>query len=181
MSNLEIPQTASRNEVFASYGEALFLAQSMESGMQIFYWLDKVLPDTPPGKAPRIDFTAEPLSELNMNSLGGYVRQFRRELMEEGTVDIETRSIMRKLEQAASDRNILVHSYWWDRALLFGTSQGRNEMLKELSGLITRFRYCNAIIRHLVLLCLGNFGLSPEKIDSPEFQGYLVMSDQDSH
>jgi len=170
---------ASEKDVFAAFGEALRLAQAMEAGMQIFYWLDKTLPGAPAGKPPRIDFMAEPLTELNMNSLGGYVRQFRRELLEEGAVDLQTRAVMRQLEQAAADRNLLVHSYWWDRAQLFTSPQGRADMLDELSGVIARFRYCNEVVRQLVLLCLENYGFTPEQFTAPEFQSYLAMHKQD--
>jgi hypothetical protein len=70
--------------IFAAYGEALYLAQSMEMGMRIFYYLDKTLPTTPPGKSPRMILDDEPLADINMNSLGGFIRRFRRELFEEG-------------------------------------------------------------------------------------------------
>ena len=35
----------SEADLFTVYGEALFLAQAMETGMRIFYWLDKKLPE----------------------------------------------------------------------------------------------------------------------------------------
>ena len=170
---------ATEADVYAAFGKALLLAQSMETGMFIFYWLDKVLPVTPPGKPPRIDYSAEPLSEINMNSLGGCLRQFRREMFEEGTVDVETRSLMRKLEQAAADRNELVHSYGWKRAHLFATQQGREEMLAELDTLIASFRFGNKIVRQLVLLCLESNGLAPQHMTASEFQNYLEMSSRE--
>ena len=100
--------------VLATYGEALYLAQSMEMGMRIFYYLDKTLPTTPPGKSPRFNLEDEPLSDLSMNSLGGFIRRFRRELFEEGEIEPEMRSLMRKLEKSVDDRNRLVHTYWWE-------------------------------------------------------------------
>ena len=116
MTNSTPSQPVSLSNLYAVFGEALFLAQSMEVGMRIFYWLDKALPNTPPGKNPRIDFDAEPLPDINVNSLGGFIRQFRREMMEEGGVDPETRNTIRQLEQSADDRNWLVHTFWWERS-----------------------------------------------------------------
>jgi len=160
-------------ELFAAYGEALYLAQSMEIGMRIFYWLDKTLPNRPPGKSPRIDFDAEPLPDINVNSLGGFIRQFRREMMEEGGVDAETRNLMRKLEQSADDRNWLVHTFWWERSERLDTPQGRASVLEELHRVVDQFKYNDQLIRRLVLLCLEHYGLAYEQIASPRFQGYV--------
>jgi len=169
----EINQPASITNLYASYGEALYLAQSMEVGMRIFYWLDKALPNKPPGKSPRIDFDAEPLPDINVNSLGGFIRQFRRELMEEGGVDAETRSIMRKLEQSADDRNRLVHTFWWEWSDRLNTKEGRINLLTELHGLVDQFRHNDQLIRRLVLLCLEHYDLTYEQFPSPRFQGYI--------
>ena len=50
---------------------------------------------------------------------------------------------------------------------------------RDLEALIASFRYGNAIVRQLVLLCLDNHGLTPERMTAPEFQDYLAMSGQD--
>jgi hypothetical protein len=160
-------------DIFAAYGEALYLAQSMEVGMRIFYWLDKALPNSPPGKSPRINFDTEPLPDINVNSLGGFIRQFRRELMEEGGIDPETRSIMRKLEQSADDRNWLVHTFWWERSGGLAKPDERAGLLAELQGLVDQFRYNDQLIRRLVLLSLDNVGLRYDQFPSPRFQGYI--------
>ena len=173
MTLSEINPPVSITDLFASYGEALYLAQSMEVGMRIFYWLDKALPNKPPGKSPRIDFDAEPLPDINVNSLGGFIRQFRRELMEEGGVDAETRTIMRKLEQSADDRNWLVHTFWWERSDRLDTPEGRATLLVELQGLVNQFRYNDQLIKRLVLLCLEHYELTYNQFPSPRFQGYI--------
>jgi hypothetical protein len=160
-------------DLFAAYGEALYLAQSMEVGMRIFYWLDKTLPNKPPGKSPRIDFEAEPLPDINVNSLGGFIRQFRRELMEEGAIDVETRTIMRKLEQSADDRNWLVHTFWWERSDQMEIEENRARLMGELRGVVDQFRQNDQLIRRLVLLCLDHYGLPPNQLLSPRFQGYI--------
>jgi len=170
----------SDSELFAAYGEALYLAQSMENGLRIFYSLDKVLPNLPPGKLPRIDFKEDPLPELSMNSLGGFIRQFRKELADEGTIDSETRSIMRKLENAVIDRNWLVHTYWWDHVDKLGTSTGRANVLAELKQLIWLFRQNNELIRQMILFYLTHTGLSPDQIDSPILHGYLRQNDPEA-
>jgi hypothetical protein len=176
-----LPPAASTDaELYALYGEALFLAQSMETGMRIFYWLDKKLPETPPGKLPRIDFTAEPLNDLTMNSLGGFLRQFKRELLNEGTVDVQTRGLMRKLEKTADVRNYLVHTYWWERSAPLTTPAGRAEIQQELQSLVEEYRWSNRLIRQLVLLCVGHFGFTPDQFDAEAFQGYLSMSQEDA-
>ena len=159
--------------IFAAYGEALYLAQSMEMGMRIFYYLDKTLPTTPPGKSPRMNLDDEPLADINVNSLGGFIRRFRRELFEEGDIEPEMRSLMRKLEQAVDDRNRLVHTYWWETSALFASPEGREKMLAELNKLITEFRYYDRIIRRLVLTYLAHYNLDPLKITSDKFQGWL--------
>jgi hypothetical protein len=163
----------SLTDLFAAYGEALYLAQSMEVGMRIFYWLDKALPTTPPGKNPRIDFDAEPLPDINVNSLGGFIRQFRREMMEEGGVDSDTRNIMRKLEQSADDRNMLVHTFWWERSEELDTPEGRTKVMLELHRVVEQFRYNDQLIRRLVLLCLAHYGFSYEQLPSPRFRKYI--------
>ena len=111
-----------------------------------------------------------------MNSLGGFLRQFKRELLDEGTVDVQTRSLMRRLEKTADLRNYLVHTYWWERAAQISTPTGRQEMLAELRGLVEEYQWSNRIIRQLVLLCLSHYHFTPEQFEAPEFQGYLSMS-----
>ena len=148
--------------------------------MRIFYWLDKKLPEAPPGKLPRIDFTAEPLNDLTMNSLGGFLRQFKRELLDEGTVDVQTRGLMRKLEKTADVRNYLVHTYWWERSAQLTTSAGRAEIQRELRNLVEEYRWSNRLIRQLVLLCVGHFGFTPDQFEAEAFQGYLSMSQEDA-
>jgi hypothetical protein len=166
-------QPVSVNELFTVYGKALSLAQSMEVGMRIFYWLDKTLPTAPPGKSPRVDFDAEPLPDINVNSLGGFIRQFRREMMEEGGADAETRNLMRKLEQSADDRNWLVHTFWWERSEQTATSEGCATLLVELRGVVNEFQYNDELIRRLVLLILDHYGLTYEQFPSPRFQRYM--------
>lgn len=170
----------SDTELYSLYGEALFLAQSMETGMRIFYWLDKMLPSAPPGKLPRIDFTAEPLNDLTMNSLGGFLRQFKRELMNEGTVDVQTRGLMRKLEKTADARNYLVHTYWWDRSAQLTTPSGRAEIQRELQELVEEYRWSNRLIRQLVLQCVRHYGFTPNQFAAEAFQGYLSLSQEDA-
>ena len=172
----DLAENSVLGKIYALYGKALYLAQSMEIGMRIFYWLDKALPDTPPGKSPRVDFNEDPLLEYNVYSLGGFIRQFRKELMEEGTIDTETRGIMRKLEQAVADRNWLVHSYWGERTSAIEQEEGREIMLVELQDLMVNFRYHDLLIRQMVLLLLSHYDLEPERIDSDSFQNYIRMA-----
>jgi hypothetical protein len=172
----EQAETISPDQIYAVYGKALYLAQSMEIGMRIFYWLEKVLPETPPGKSPRVDFSEEPLVEFNVYSLGGFIRQFRNELMEEGTIDAQTRSIMRKLEQSVADRNWLVHSYWGERINALEDDEGRQLMQAELQELMAGFHYHNLLIRQMVLLLLSQYNLKPEDILSESFQSYIRMA-----
>ncbi len=170
-----MPASPAPSDVYAAYGKVLYLAQSMEMGMRIFYWLDAALPNTPPGKAPRVDFNQEPLPDANINSLGGFIRQFRKELMEEGTVDVQTRAIMRKLEYAVEQRNWLVHYYWAERSSAFESGEGRADMLAELLELLASFLYHDRLIRHMVKLILANYGLQAEQITAESFQSYLRM------
>ncbi len=173
MQSKEQSHLISITDLFTVYGEALYLAQSMEVGMRIFYWLDKALPNKPPGKSPRIDFDAEPLPDINVNSLGGFIRQFRREMMEEGDIDAETRNTMRNLEQSVDDRNWLVHTFWWERTDHLDKEEDRVRVLAELRGIVEKFRHNDQLIRLLVLLCLQHYDLTPEQIPSPRFQGYI--------
>lgn len=144
--------------------------------MRIFYWLEKVLPNTPPGKSPRVDFNKDPLLEDNVYSLGGFIRQFRKELMEEGTIDTQTRSIMRKLEQAVAKRNWLVHGYWGERTSAMENQEDRLQMNAELQDLMDDFRYHDLLIRQMVLLLLSHFNLKPDEIISESFQSYISMT-----
>ncbi len=170
----ESPNNVSLMDLFTAYGEALYLAQSMEVGMRIFYWLDKTLPNKPPGKPPRVDFDAEPLPDINVNSLGGFIRQFRREMMEEGgDIDTETRTTMRNLEQSATDRNWLVHTFWWERTEFLANEADRAQVMAELRLVVDKFRRNDQLIRRLVHLALANYELSPDQFPSPRFQGYI--------
>jgi hypothetical protein len=171
------PGPPSKEEILLAFGRAVYLAQAMEIGMRIFYWLDKSLPDAPPGKPPRVDFNADPLPEYNVYSLGGFIRQFRKELMAEGTVDTHTRSIMRKLEHAVEERNRLIHNYWGQRGLLMGQQGGREAILADLIQMIGSFQYHHLLIRHMVLLLLSQYNLAPEAIEAETFQAYLLMED----
>jgi hypothetical protein len=173
MATPDPSQSITLSDLYTVFGEALFLAQSMEVGMRIFYWLDKALPSTPPGKNPRIDFDAEPLPDINVNSLGGFIRQFRREMMEEGGVDAETRATIRNLEQSADDRNWLVHTIWWERAEAIDTPEGRAQLLLDLRRVVEQFQYNDQLIRRLVLLCLDHYGFSTVQFPSPKFQKYI--------
>lgn len=173
MANSDSSKPVSLTQLYAVFGEALALAQSMEVGMRIFYWLDKALPNTPPGKNPRIDFDAEPLPDINVNSLGGFIRQFRREMMEEGGVDPETRHTIRQLEQSADDRNWLVHTFWWERSEALDTPGGRALVLQELQRVVGQFQYNDQLIRRLVLLCLEHYGFTIDQFPSPKFQKYV--------
>lgn len=166
-------RSTSLPDLYAVYGEALYLAQSMEVGMRIFYWLDKALPNTPPGENPRIDFDREPLPNINVNSLGGFVRQYRREMMEEGGVDVETRNIIRNLEQSADDRNWLVHNFWWEQSEALASTEGRAKVLGDLQRVVEQFQYNDQLIRRLVLLCLDHYGFSYKQFSSPKFQTYI--------
>jgi hypothetical protein len=164
---------ASIAKILTTYGEALYLAQRMEIGMRIFYCLDRDLPKTPRGKLPRVDFTTEPLPDSTQNSLGGLLRQFKREMFNEGTVDPQTRNAMRKLENSADYRNWLVHTSWWDWNPQIATPQGRTQVLAELIELRDRFREHDHAIRYMVRMCVEHYGFQPEQIDSPNFQAYI--------
>jgi hypothetical protein len=170
-------EAPTKAEALAAFGRAVYLAQAMEIGMRIFYWLDKALPDAPPGKPPRVDFNADPLPEYNVYSLGGFIRQFRKELMEEGTIDTHTRSIMRKLEHAVEERNRLVHNYWGERGLDLESGAGRAAILAELGEMIELFHYHHLLIRHMVVLLLSHYALAPEAIEAVTFQAYFQMKD----
>jgi hypothetical protein len=164
---------ATLTAILATYGETLYLAQRMEIGMRIFYCLDRDLPKTPPAGKPRVDFNTEPLSDATQNSLGGLLRQFKREMFDEGAVDQQTRNAMRKLENSADYRNWLVHTSWWDWNPQLATPEGRTRVLKELIELCDRFRQHDHAIRYMVLLCVEHHGFQPDQIDSPNFQAYI--------
>jgi len=159
--------------IMSVYGEALYLAQRMEIGMRIFYCLDRDLPQTPPGGNPRVDFETEPLPDATQNSLGGFFRQFKREMMNEGRVDAQTRNAMRKLENSADYRNWLVHISWWDWLPRLDSASGRLEVYNELSDLRERFKEHDQAIRYMVLMCLEHYGYQPEQIDSESFRAYI--------
>jgi len=167
------PPYVTVTEINAAYGEALYLAQSMETGMRIFYLLDKALPKAPPGKLPRVNFDDETPPDLNINSLGGFIFQFRKELMEEGTVDVQTRATMRSLEQAVEDRNWLVHFFWWEHLEEIASPQGRVQMLGVLRVLIDKFKVYDDLIRRLVLVYFAQYNLDPRQVESTRFQAYL--------
>ncbi len=162
--------------VLAVYGEALMLAQSMETGMNIFYHLDQVLPKMQAGKVPRIDFDSAPLAETSFTSLGGFLRRFRRELLEEGDVDAVTRGIMRSLEKSAADRNWLVHTFWWENTPRVTSEEGRAGLQQELQAMVAQFRDHDALIRRMVLLYLERYELKAEQFPSARLQAYLGKS-----
>ncbi|MFZ6030355.1 MAG: hypothetical protein ACOYYS_21815 [Chloroflexota bacterium] len=160
-------------DILAVYGEALYLAQRMEIGMRIFYCLDRDLPKTPPGGRPRVDFDAGPLPDATQNSLGGLLRQFKREMFDEGAVDPQTRNAMRRLENSADYRNWLVHTSWWDWNPQLGSPAGRARVLAELIDLRDRFREHDQAIRYMVVMCVEHYGFRPEQFDSENFQAYM--------
>lgn len=164
---------ATLSDVLTVYGEALYLAQRMEIGMRIFYCLDRDLPKIPPGGKPRVDFDAEPLPDATQNSLGGLLRQFKREMFDEGAVDPQTRNAMRRLENSADYRNWLVHTSWWDWNPQLSSVKGRAHVLAELIDLRDRFREHDQAIRYMVKMCVEHYGFQPEQFDSQNFQAYM--------
>lgn len=170
--------TITETEIYAAYGRALALAQSMETGMRIFYFLDEALPKAPPGKLPKVNLDDEPIMEINLNSLGGFLRRFRRELFQEGEIDVETRQLMRRLEQSADDRNRLVHTYWWERSAQLVTPAGRVLVLAELRDLIAQFQHYDQIIRGFIFLYFQHYGLDPFQMNSDKFLNYLTSGSQ---
>ena len=173
MQKREPYQEISVADIYAVYGEALFWAQFMEVGLRIFYDLEKALQAAPPGRLPKLDLDREPLSEINTVSLGGYVRKFRREVEQEGSLDEAMRQTIRQFERTADERNWLIHTYWWERGPQLASAGGRARAQTELRRLTERFQRNSKIIRQLVLACLAHYGLTPAQINSRRLDEYL--------
>jgi hypothetical protein len=80
---------------------------------------------------------------------------------------------MRRLEGSVTDRNWLVHTYWWERQAQFNTSEGRAAMLAELQAMVVQFQQNDVLIRRMVLHYLELFNLKVEQFSSVRFTEYV--------
>lgn len=114
-------------DVYAHYGLAMYLAQSVERGLSMVV----SLVETTNG-ATTWDFDAR-LAECYAMTFGELVTRFSA-LPPASHLDLASR-----LRLAVGDRNMLAHQYFWDRAVSFNVTEGRGKMLTELQRMQAEF------------------------------------------
>lgn len=142
-------------EVFAHYGLALYLAQCIEKGICIL--LSGQYAPTSPEKMTRWRY--EELLDGHMQLSFGQVMTKLKSVMELPPTFEEN------LKKAVENRNLLAHSYWWERAVDFATFEGRERMLLELSDFINEFERLNNIFDTIQKNWMETIGFPMQAID----------------
>jgi hypothetical protein len=114
------PVSEQIREVYAVFGMAMYQAQNLEKGLAILF---AVFDDSKLMTA--WDYDAR-FAESFESTFGTLVAKFA-ELPSPGH-----EQLLKQLEKAVNDRNVLAHHYFWDRAAQFCSSEGRTEMIREL-------------------------------------------------
>jgi hypothetical protein len=139
-------------EVYAYFGLAMYQAQNLERQLAM---LLAVLSKTEMSTA--WDYDAR-LAHSFESTFGTLVTQFGEIAAPEYT------ELDGQLETAVESRNDLAHHYFWDRAVQFSSTSGREDMLEELRTLVSRFESLDQALTRLTRKVADEKGLSEEKL-----------------
>jgi hypothetical protein len=146
------PESLQIREVYAYFGLAMYEAQNLERQLAMLLGiLGKTEMSTP------WDYDAR-LADGFQSTFGTLVTDFGR------LAPAEDAEVHAQLEAAVRSRNDLAHHYFWDRALQFASSKGRNGMLEELRELVSTFESANKALTRLTRRVAAQKGLPEEKL-----------------
>jgi hypothetical protein len=110
-------------EVYAQFGLAMYLAQGLERELAI------LLAIVGKGEMSTAwDYDAR-LAENFQSTFGALVARFGE------VAGSDNQELYGQLQTAVDNRNDLAHHYFWDRAVQFSSTNGREKMIEELTTL----------------------------------------------
>ncbi|HVB57989.1 MAG TPA: hypothetical protein VNE63_16390 [Candidatus Acidoferrales bacterium] len=139
-------------EVYAHFGLAMYLAQNLERGLAM------LLAVIGKGEMSTAwDYDAA-LAESFQSTFGALVTRFGE------VAASDYQELYGQLERAVESRNDLAHHYFWDRALQFSSTKGRENMIEELTTLGKHFESLDAKLTRLTRDITEQKGLSKESL-----------------
>jgi hypothetical protein len=148
------PESQQIRETFAFFGRAMYSAQCLERALAMcLAFQDEI------GPFSAWDYDAR-LAENFRSTFGELVTRFNEISAKKHS------ALSAQLEQAVTDRNHLVHHYFWQRAVQFGSTAGRAEMLVELRELGNRFEVLDDNLNDLTQKNLERRGLEPQTLEA---------------
>jgi hypothetical protein len=148
------PESEQIREVYAIFGMAMYQAQNLEKGLAILF---AVFDDSKLMTA--WDYDAR-FAESFESTFGTLVTKFAA-LSSPGQ-----EQLLKQLEKAVHDRNVLAHQYFWDRAAQFCSSEGRAEMIRELVRMGNRFESLDQELGELARGIVQRRGLTKEVLQA---------------
>ena len=149
-------------EVYAHYGLAMFHAQALERQIALFL-ASGALPHRNVTTRRQFD---DLLGSLFQRTLGALIGQMRRTVEVPQTLEAE-------LTEALRRRNWLTHDYFWERAVDFMTSSGRESMIEELRAHADVFNRLDSQLTEITYIWAHENGLTHEMIQK-ELQQLLA-------
>jgi hypothetical protein len=132
MSMMYVPIAVTEEEykeVYATFGLAVYLAQCFERQLAITL-------STVCGSDPHMVLRSQ-YDDLLSKNFKKTTGQLLHKIKEGITVPDE---LTTDVEEALKKRNFLMHNYFWERAVQFTTSEGRQKMIHELQDACALFQ-----------------------------------------
>lgn len=120
-------------EVLATFGAAALAAQSLERQLAITL-ATALAPDGRVQSVQQYDELLQAYFHRTAGQLGNLVNGSGSALLD----------LKEDIKQAVQRRNFLMHHYFWDRAVAFTSSEGRKQMIEELSDIRNLFEAVDA-------------------------------------
>lgn len=151
-------------EAYAFFGLAAYLAQVLEQSA-----INLVIAFRLPEKSLVTQETFELLNEnLEKQTFGRLLRACRTE------IEISDNSIA-LLEEVLDLRNMLIHSYFRDRAEEFISESGRVSMMEELQSIISKFHEADDLLEEIYLPLLEKYDVTEEYL-TQEFEKMMARA-----
>lgn len=140
-------------EVYAHYGLAMYSAQSLEKAICILLTAETSDPKT----MTKSDYDRILKSYFD-KTFGVCIKKLNT------TIEI-TPKLEERLQNALEKRNLLAHTYFWDRAAHFMREDGRNYMIRELNEITDFFEKLDSEISEINHKWLSKLGISEDWIE----------------
>jgi hypothetical protein len=138
--------------VYALYGLALYQAQTLERGLMMAVILRTVIDK----EAATVETYDSVLSSTSRGTMGQVLTVLKPHLNNDP-------SLLEALDAGLLLRNNLAHSFWWDNAARFETTEGREGMISELMTADTTFQDLDARLHEVVRRYTREMGVSDEQ------------------
>ncbi|MGH8588924.1 MAG: hypothetical protein ACREXX_06170 [Gammaproteobacteria bacterium] len=161
-------------DVYAHFGLALYLAQVLEHGLANALVFAQLLPQRAGRPIPRAQFVAEFdafLGKQFEQTLGKLIGGLRKAT----AVPPDLESLLRS---ALQQRNFLSHHFFRDRAQVFMSRSGRNQMIEELKRAQQLFEAADSKLTEVATPLRERYGLSDERLQ-PFMEEYFANIEND--